>query len=32
MVDIILYTIYLMLGLSVLLVLWSLIHQYATRD
>lgn len=32
MIDVLLYTIYVMLGLSVALVVWSLIHQYITRD
>ena len=32
MIDFLLYTIYVMLGLLVGLVIWSLIHQYQTRD
>ena len=32
MIDVLLYTIYVMLGLLVVLVVWSLIHQYVTRD
>lgn len=32
MIDALLYTIYVMLGLLVGLVVWSLIHQYLTRD
>ena len=32
MVDILLYTIYFMLGLLVALVLWSVIHQYITHN
>lgn len=32
MIDFLLYTIYVMLGLLVGLVVWSLIHQYQTRD
>lgn len=32
MIDVMLYTIYVMLGLLAVLVVWSLIHQYVTRD
>ncbi len=32
MIDFLLYTIYVMLGLLVGLVVWSMIHQYMTRD
>ena len=32
MIDLLLYTIYILLLVSVALVVWSLIHQYATRD
>jgi len=32
MIDVLLYTIYVMLGLLAVLVVWSLIHQYVTRD
>ena len=32
MIDFLLYAIYVMLGLLVGLVIWSLIHQYQTRD
>ena len=32
MVDFLLYTIYIMLGLAVALTIWSLVHQYVTRD
>jgi hypothetical protein len=32
MIDVLLYTIYVMLGLLAGLVVWSLIHQYLTRD
>lgn len=32
MIDVLLYTIYVMLGLLVCLVVWSLIHQYIKRD
>jgi len=32
MIDILLYTIYIMLGLLVGLVVWSLVHQVVNRD
>ena len=32
MIDALLYTIYIMLGLTVVLTVWSLVHQYITRD
>ncbi len=32
MVDILLYTIYVMLGLTVALTIWSLAHQFVCRD
>ena len=32
MIDVLLYTIYIMLGLAVALVVWSLGHQYMCRD
>lgn len=32
MIDVLLYTIYVMLGLLVGLVVWSIIHQYTTHN
>jgi uncharacterized membrane protein YuzA (DUF378 family) len=32
MVDFLLYTIYIMLGLATVLTIWSLVHQFVTRD
>lgn len=32
MIDLLLYTIYILLFVSTVLVVWSLIHQYVTRD
>ena len=32
MIDAILYIIYIMLAVTVALVVWSLVHQYVTRD
>jgi hypothetical protein len=32
MIDFLLYTIYIMLAVSAGLVVWSMIHQYITRD
>ena len=32
MIDALLYTIYVMLGLTVVLTVWSLVHQYICRD
>ena len=31
-IDFLLYTIYAMLGLLAGLVIWSIVHQYLTRD
>ena len=32
MIDILLYTIYILLGLAVVLSVWSTIHRFVTRD
>lgn len=32
MIDVLLYTIYIMLGLLVGLIIWSFVHQYTTHN
>ena len=32
MIDVLLYTIYILMGILVVLVVWSVVHQYTTHN